>query len=182
MEKSNPYENPEWTEDTYEERIGPPDKASAALGQVIIAFSWLEREVIRAVASLLDIKIDVAEILLSEMSFSSRIHTLGALVKRFEDSDKLNPWLGSAIDSWAEIEKQCFKANEKRNEIIHSTWNTPHLGNHPIASRVQIRGNKRLRKVELSWDPDKIFDVSDYIRGIAYFFYEFFPISEYDKK
>lgn len=176
MKDENPYLNPERTGFSFQERIGPPDEITSALGHLVQNFSRVEFEIQCGISALAGLEKEVAGILTAELSFISRVHVLGALIRRNPNHPALNPWLPTALESWAELERQCFRAAEIRNTLVHSVWHGD--GNEiPVRAfhrRESVRGKKGYRSVESEVSAAEILDAADFLSGLSGYIGEFF--------
>jgi hypothetical protein len=155
------------TKYTYEERVIPSPFFSA-IGQMAIWFSELEDEISKAIVILLNIDANTGKIVTSELSFRNKVHIMSSLVKNavgkrnfsFSDSE-----LPLALN---ELVANCFKAEELRNQILHSSYelldHNKQLFNRNKASAKSRMG---LHVVKELVDAAYLQDVADFIIMVA---------------
>ena len=169
------YYNPEKTGASFEERTGDPDTFSAGIGRIVLNFSELECQISNGIITCLELDAERGRIVTSELSFKSKVHILSSLVKYLVPKWKFNVGNNDALECWTKIEKQCFRAEEKRNQIMHSEWSGPYLKDLK-ADRIKYTAKARsgLKKQVESINSGDMLDIADYIIYIAVLVEEYF--------
>jgi hypothetical protein len=106
---------PEWDNEEKNLPIDRQDEIHRLIGRVSSNFNGLEKYIQTLITQLIGAGQQLGEIITSELSFRNLISLLFSLYK-FKKTDK------KYIDK---MDKICKKANEleqKRNQVIHSTW------------------------------------------------------------
>jgi len=175
MNEDEYYLNPEFTGDTFEERTGDPDSFSAGIGRIVLNFSELEAQISNGIVKCLQLDEERGRIVTSEISFKSKVYILSSLVKHLSGQWKFNVGDRDTLKCWEEIQKQCFRAEEKRNLIMHSEWAGPYLRDlkaHRI--KYSAKAKSGLKRQTEPIDSGGMLDIADYIITVATFVEEFF--------
>jgi len=175
MNENEDYLNPEFTGDTFEERTGDPDSFSAGIGRIVLNFSELETQISNGIVKCLELDEERGHIVTSEISFKNKVHILSSLVKHLSGQWKFNVVNRDSLKCWEKIEKQCFRAEEKRNQIMHSEWAGPYLRDLK-ADRIKYSAKSKtgLKKKIEPIDSGGMLDIADYIITVVMFVEEFF--------
>jgi hypothetical protein len=175
MNEGEYYSNPEFTGDTFEERTGDPDSFSSGIGRIVLNFSELEAQISNGIVKCLEMDEERGRIVTSEISFKSKVHILSSLIRHLSGKWKFNVGDEDALRCWEEIERQCFRAEEKRNQIMHSEWAGPYLRDLK-AERIKYSAKAKtgLKKHIEPIDAGGMLDIADYIITVAMFVEEFF--------
>lgn len=152
----------------FSERIGEPEKFDAALGRVIVSFSFLERSLSNVITLFLGVENAVGEVVVSEMSFKNLVNLFSSLLRLRESQDLFGSDGESALGRVAELVALSFRAEQRRNQIIHSGYA---LNRFRIKTTAKAKHGLRKDLEELS--PAKILDVSDFITSVAMSIEEF---------
>jgi len=145
---------------TFEERIGDPDKFDASLGSIVEGFSFLERTLSNVIILLLDVTNKVGNIITAELSYKNKINLFSSLFKNNIDIFKK---VHSDIETqFKELLSLCNKAEEIRNQIIHSSY---------VANRYRVKvtakAKKGLNKNVEEVNPDYLLDIYDFIVNVG---------------
>lgn len=145
---------------TFEERIGDPDKFDASLGSIVEGFSFLERTLSNVIILLLDVTNEVGNIITAELSYKNKINLFSSLFKNNIDIFKK---VQSDIETqFKELLSLCNKAEEIRNQIIHSSY---------VANRYRVKvtakAKKGLNKHVEEVNPDYLLDIYDFIVNVG---------------
>lgn len=149
---------------SFEERVGAPDSFTSSLGYLVLAFAALELAASRYLASLIGPKEEVGVAVTAELSFANKVHLLSSLVRLRADDVYMNGGRPDPSGRFAEIAPLCFRAEELRNILLHSFWESI-----PLEPEMMLRFKRSAKakhglKVSLeSLDSDTILDVADYI-------------------
>jgi pyruvate formate-lyase activating enzyme-like uncharacterized protein len=160
------FDLPIETGQSFEERIGKPNKFDAAMGRIVQSFSFLEDTLSNIISILLKFDGDLVNIITAELSFRNKVSLFSSLYKHFQDT--YEPVNEETDKHFQELLKALNKANELRNRIIHSRY---------ILNRFRIKitskGKKGLKKSIEKISPDYLLDISDYISEAAMALEEF---------
>ena len=74
----------------------------------------------------------------------------------------------------SELMKLCFKAEELRNQVIHSSWAGSYLTNAKVRRKVTAKASKGLNIHEEDIDAGYLLDIADFIICVAMDVEEFF--------
>ncbi|MBI4293427.1 MAG: hypothetical protein HY661_18280 [Betaproteobacteria bacterium] len=175
------FANPETTGFTFEERTGDPDSFSAGIGRVVLNFSELESQLSAAIASCLKLDPSVGRIVTSEISFAVKMHMLSSLTRHLATTRTFNVGRDDPIDGWAKISAQCFRAEELRNQIMHSQWSGPYLRDmKAVRHKFTAKASRGLAEHTEIVTSARLLDIADYIGTVAYFVEEFFYDADED--
>ncbi|MGA8864828.1 MAG: hypothetical protein WBM09_08950 [Gallionella sp.] len=152
---------------TYEERVEPQPFMSA-IGQMAVWFAELEDEVSEAIIKLLKIAPDTGRIVTTELSFRNKVHMMSALVKSAAGKQKFNFPASSLVEAMNELAANCFKAEELRNQILHSSYEQlDRNGLRYHRNKTTAKSNDGLRIVQQPVDAAYMQDVADFIIMVA---------------
>jgi len=171
------YYNPERTADSWSDRTGAPDSFSAGIGRVVLNFSKLEASIETGILKCLRVSPEVGQILTAELSFKVKLHILSALVRHLSGSTRFSANTEDPLDCWDKILVQCFRAEEMRNQVLHSRWEGPYLRDSQATRRkVTAKAARGLFETsEVTTDAD-LLDIADYTIQLATHVEEFFFI------
>jgi len=146
--------------ETFEERIGKPGKFCASLGRVIVGFSFLEQTLSNVIILLLGVTNEIGNILTAELSYQNKINLFPSLFKHNIETFKN---VHNNIETqFKELLSLCNKAEELRNQIIHSSY---------VANRYRIKvtakAKKGLDKNIEEVNPDYLSDIADFIVSVG---------------
>ena len=147
---------------SFKDRIGEASEFDAALGQVLIAFSVLERNLSEVITILLDLSPDMGQIVTAEQSFRGLVNLVSSIAKYKSARGDFNIDSNKPYEEIQETLKTCFKAEELRNQVIHSRY---------ILDQFRIKTTAKakhgLRTTSESVSPESILDISDFISNVA---------------
>jgi hypothetical protein len=151
----------QFTDETFEERIGPADESDAALGRIVSGFSFLEDSVRNVICLLLNASdTRVGQIVCAGIGFRQKLDVMASLVRHRLDS--VTPDDGEFVSEWfPELLVVCSRAEQLRNTYIHSSY----LGQQ--RAKTTIRGPQGLRTVVEAATSGQMLDVADYIVGVG---------------
>jgi len=173
------YYNPEKTTYTFEERTGDPDTFSSGIGRIVLNFSHLESQLDTGIIQCLELDEERGRIITSELSFKNKVHLLSSLIKYLTPKWRFNTGDDDQLECWDKIVKQCFRSEEKRNQIMHSEWSGPYLRDMK-ANRVKYtaKAKKGLQKHIEPINSGDLLDIADYIIMVSVFVEEYFFVAE----
>ncbi|MBF0432262.1 MAG: hypothetical protein HQK83_13340 [Fibrobacteria bacterium] len=93
---------------------------TSTIGRVVLCFSDLEDEVSNGIIKCLSLKKEVGNILMNELPFNLKVNILNSLVLHYASNYNFNTGKYNQIKVWDMIKKHCLKAEEKKNQLIHS--------------------------------------------------------------
>lgn len=152
---------------SYNERTGPPRAGEAAIGAVTVNFADLDETIAGAIALLLKREKAVGVIVTAEMSFKNKVHLMSALTRHDVATGAWKPIGLEASEVLPELVAICFKAEELRNGVVHTSWDGAHR-------RKRTAKAKGLKEQRLPGDSGSILDVSDYISYVVMMVDQFF--------
>lgn len=171
----DPYYNPETTGDSFEDRTGDPDSFSAGIGRVVLNFSELESQLSTGIAKCLTLDKTLGRIVTSEISFAVKVHMLSSLIRHLAPKRRFNVGNDDPISSWAKISAQCFRAEELRNQVMHSEWSGPYLKDlKAVRRKFTAKAARGLSEHSEIVTSARLLDIADYIISVAIFVEEFF--------
>ena len=157
----------------FAERIGSPDEGTSALGYVIVGFSWLEESLESHIGSLAGVAPQTAPALTAELSFKTKVNVLSSLVRVQDDKHQFNAGSEDALDVWNDILKMLYRAEELRNQLLHSHWLT--IGGKTMRRRkTTAKAAHGIRVSAEHLSSDYLLDVYDYILNVDRTLNEFF--------
>lgn len=160
----------------YEERVGAPDACAAALGHLVVGFSWLERSLADHIGELAQLSPHVAPALTAEMSFKQRVAALSSLVRLSPHLETYNTKNESTEAVWHDITAMLFKAEELRNALVHSEWSLP-ARDLMRRAKTTAKAAKGVRTVLEEYDAGHVLDVCDYVLNVLAVLDDFFPLA-----
>lgn len=107
---------------TFQEVVGHAYDFYDAVGRISLNFNYLENEVSNAIIKVTGIKLEVGQIIVSELSFKNKLNLLGSLFQHYKVTHTFNTPFQDEQDAFSELLKACFKCEEFRNQILHSTF------------------------------------------------------------
>ena len=148
--------------ETFRERIGDPDEFDAALGKVVESFSFLEASLRNLIVLFLGVPNDLGEIVTAELSFKGLIHMASSLFKHKNGRGDFVVKEEDCAARFNELTSLCFTAEQRRNEIIHSSY---------VAGRFRVKKTAKarvgLKTTVEPVDSSKLLDISDFIGAIG---------------
>jgi hypothetical protein len=159
-------------ESSFEERCGPPDECTSALGHVIVGFSWLEESLDKHIAELSQISSRAAPALTAELPFKTKVSILSSLVQLDPPLCVFNSGSVHSMDEWRDIIKMIATAEELRNKLVHSKWSSG--GQEIRRTKITAKATRGVRVVSEVLSSDYLFDVYDYILNVQWVLDELF--------
>lgn len=147
---------------SFKDRVGEASEFDAALGQVLIAFSVLERNLSEVVTILLDLSPDMGQIVTAEQSFRGLVNLMSSIVKYKTERGDFNIDSDESYKEIQEILKLCFKAEEHRNQVVHSRYMLDQF-----RIKTTAKAKHGLRTTSESVSSESILDISDFISNVA---------------
>jgi len=161
------YDDQIYQDASFAERIGSPDEIDAAIGRVVEAFSFLEENLRNVITILLDVEPEIGEIITAEMSFKGLLNLLASLFKYKSARGDFHVEGENISERFGELLKLCFRAEEERNKIIHSSY---------IARRYRVKTTAKAKmglKTSIEEiDADRLLDISDFIGSVGMYVQE----------
>jgi hypothetical protein len=175
LSPDDPYHNPERTGDSFEERIGDPDAFSASIGHVVVSYSWLESALSDGIANCLNLNHELGKIVTSEISFGTKVHMLSSLVRHLASKRNFNVGTDDPLVCWGKISAQCFRAEELRNQVMHSQWSPPvHSKMSGVRKKITAKASRGLAEHAETINSSGLLDIADYMNRVTMFVEEFF--------
>jgi hypothetical protein len=145
-----------------------PEEVPAAIGLVALNFAELEDSIAEMIAKALEVQQEIGQIIVAEMSFKNRVHLLGSLLRRVNTDPRLNVGHVNSLEMISELVAQCFRAEELRNQVMHSSWQR----NYPDSGKVRRRkitakASRGLHVQHEDVDSGYLLDIADFIICIS---------------
>jgi hypothetical protein len=159
--------------ETFGQRIGDPTESVAALGHIIVGFSWLEEAVEGHIATLAHLSKSIAPAVTSEMSFKTKVAVLSSLVRIQPPIQTFNCGNEQPMEVWDDILKMISSCEELRNRILHSRWSYP-FGQDIARTKTTAKAAHGIRVTSENLTSHYLLDVYDYILNVETILNEFF--------
>lgn len=144
--------------ETFGERIGEPEEFEAALGKVVESFSFLEQNLGNLITMFLGLSNALGDIVTSELSSKGLVHMASSLFKYKHSRGDFAVSDEDCAARFKELMSLCFVAEERRNEIIHSSY---------VRRRFRVKKTAKmkhgLRTTVEPIDANRLLDISDFI-------------------
>jgi hypothetical protein len=158
---------------SFVERIGPPDECTSALGHVTIGFSWLEQSLETNIAKLAKLSPDIAPAFTSELSFKVKVGVLSSLVRVDPPLREFNHGSEDKVEMWDDIVRMLYECEALRNKIVHSHWSPPR-GDKIHRTKTTAKAKKGVSVASEELSSAYLLDVYDYILNVEWVLNEFF--------
>ena len=141
-----------------------------------IKFSWLEETISTCVVTLLQADAAAGAIVLAEASFRAKVNMLASLVRERSKERTFNTAGHDPSEMFAELAGFCFKAEELRNQLMHSSWEgCPDYHTRSIVRRkTTAKARRGLTTQTQVLNGDEIMDIADFISCVDSYVDEFF--------
>lgn len=153
--------------ESFAERIGNPEELDAAIGRVIESFSFLEESLENVITMLLDVDNEIGEIVTAELSFKGLLNLFSSLFKHKHDRGDFVVEGEDPEERFRELLKLCYRAEEERNRIVHSSY---------VARRYRVKKTAKarsgLRTTVENLDASRMLDISDFIGSVGVYVQE----------
>jgi hypothetical protein len=158
------------TESSFQDRAGPPDELSAAVGHVVFAFSSLSARLDSEIVKLLGGDPQAAELVLRTIPFQSKVNAMGALVSHLSEHRRFNNGAAPLADVLVNLMSLCDEAEVRRGQMVEAAWEgLPYLV--PTGTRRRVtRSGAEADDVDAAHAKD----VADFIIGVEMHVQEFF--------
>jgi len=93
----------------------------------VLNFSELDRQLTEGIRSCLGLDTAIGRTITAELSFGVKVHILTSLIRELARERRFNVAENDPIVEWNKVAAQCFRAEELRNQILHSEWSGPYL-------------------------------------------------------
>lgn len=155
--------------DSFADRYGDPDEASSAIGLVAVAFSDLEEGLSAAIEKLLGVDAVVARVVTCEMSFRNKVNAMASLIRSLKPDREINLGTADRSSLVSELAAACFRAEEMRNQIMHSIWTgSGREGGSMTRTKYSAKASHGLRRQVENLNSAYLLDVADYISMVAF--------------
>lgn len=142
---------------SFEDNLGKPTAAEAALGRIVLGFSFLEDTTNNILSILGNLSPRTAASIASNMSFRQKLDTVSALILDYFEE---HPSLDQEEKEFAlEIITYCGKAEDLRNSYLHSSYSDT----GSLRAKATARRKSGLKLNLESIDAGLLLDVADYI-------------------
>ena len=93
-----------------------------SIGRLVVSFQKLEQSIEQVIFSSMTSTYTQFRIIMSEMSFKTKVYTMASLIKDLHPNDEKLFNEKTVYEYLDFIIKGCHKSEEKRNQIVHSNW------------------------------------------------------------
>jgi hypothetical protein len=160
---------------SFRERIGAPAESIAALGHIVVGFSWLEESVEKHIATLAKLPPSIAPAVTAEMSFKTKVAVLSSLVRMQPPILAFDCGPEDPMNVWNDMLKMLSTCEELRNKILHSRWSLS-TGREIHRTKTTAKAAHGIRVSSEYLTSHYLLDVYDYILNVQVVLNEFFPI------
>ncbi len=136
-----------------------PPGVEEALGRFIANFSLLEEWIRGVILEIPNVSAPAGEILTSQLSFQELLNVFGAIIHEYVDNPDI---LRLTDDTVREINK----ANEVRNQFVHSVWLCSDESPRHFAVYAKSRANRK-KGFQDSWNKVRKQDISKKCKEVA---------------
>ena len=157
------------TGETFAERVGPPEEFDAALGRIVLGFSYLEDSVRNVICLLLSSDLRAGLIASAELGFRQKLDVMGSLFWHRVSERSLSDQ-ASVEEEFREVLTLCLRSEELRNQHLHSGYSRSRR------AKTTARANRGLNVSLEPTNPDILLDIADFITSTAMIVEEF-PLS-----
>jgi hypothetical protein len=158
---------------TFSEYDDPPDEISSAIGRVVLSFSELEDDVSSMIRGLLDIDFERGQIVTAELPFKTKVNLMSSLQKIQFREDFKDHDMSQAEEMLKEIVASCLKAEELRNQIVHSSYRGVFRRGRATRQKTTAKASAGLRIQKVPVDSGYLLDVSEFILDVMGYFDDF---------
>lgn len=153
----------EWTGETFEERIGPPDSVEAAVGKISMNFADLEHTTNRLIRDIAQFEPGRPTIDPSTLSFRQKIGVLESTVSRLKDFVPFNTGHAQTEEFFDELNYICVEADVLYREVMGARWGRRHKnGGIELLKSVDLVSDSSENRVAVL-DAHKLLDIADFI-------------------
>jgi hypothetical protein len=166
---------------SFEERVGPPDPMSAAIGYIAINFTALEDHLAATLNHLLEGDERWTLLLTAGLSFEEKLQLLDERVHLLAPTRAFNTGDVDAVELFAELRTRCAQAARLRAQVLD-----PATAEEMLTQIVRGQGRRSpgrhrqtqrsLKGTDMIVDPGALLDVSDFISTVITELEEFFML------
>lgn len=98
------------------------DHVYKSLGEMVVAFQYLEKTIERLIFSCMTSSFTQISIIVSEMSFRSKLNTMSSLIKSLHHNNENVINIGNIHKTLDDLRQRCQKCESRRNQLIHSFY------------------------------------------------------------
>jgi hypothetical protein len=160
----------------FSEVVGDAFDFYDAVGRISLNFNYLEDEISKGIIKLINTNLDVGYIIVSELSFKNKLNLLGSLFHYHKSTHTFNSFFPDQEETFTELIKACYKCEEFRNQILHSTF--VFQQKQILRSKKTAKATKGLKHSLEKVDSGYILNISDYIYETGANIEEFFMVIE----
>jgi hypothetical protein len=157
---------------SFEEMVGRPDEISCAVGRVAMNFSDLEDELSKGITQLLRIDSEQGSIVCAELSFKTKLHLFASLFRKTL-AGRTTQGGYDPLEVLDDLVTLCFRAEELRNQVLHSSWIHRHVDQRIDRRKVTAKASRGLRVHTETVDSGYLLDTADYVAYAAMMVDEF---------
>lgn len=163
--------------DSFEDRVGVPEAFDAAIGHVAMAFSYIEDTLSESIGELLRIDSRSTAAVTAEMSFRNKVHLFASLVRLQLEHVQFNVGTLDPQAYLGELIGACFKCEEMRNSVMHSSWSVEGMtsGTKRRRKKITAKATRGVHTHEEELTAGDVLDIYDYTIYVATMIDEFMP-------
>lgn len=156
--------------------VGLPDEFFDSLGRITFSFGYIEDEVSNAIVKLTKTNKKIGNIIVAELSFKNKLNLLGSLFHFYNKTHNFNSFFANQEETFGELLKACFKCEELRNQILHSSFefNSGEI----LRKKITAKAKNGLKTINEKIDSGYLLNVADYIYETGAHIEEFFYVVE----
>lgn len=94
----------------------------SAMGKLVVAFQSLDKAIDQLMFCSMTLDYNQFSVLAAELAFKTKVNVSCALLKQLHHENEEITDHGNIYALTDEIRKDCFKCEERRNQIVHSSW------------------------------------------------------------
>lgn len=141
----------------------------------MLSSSELDRQLTEGIRSCLGHDAAIGRTIAAELSVGVKVHILTSLIREPARKRRFIVGENDPIVEWNKVAAQCFRAEELRNQILHSEWSGPYLRDLKATRRAYTaRASRGLTEHVESVDAGRLLDIADYTISVAILVAEFF--------
>ncbi len=106
----------------FKQVVGGADEFNDSIGKISLNFSYLQEVVSSCIIKLIKTNKKLGMIIVSELSFKNKLNLLGSMFQYYTPTYEFNSLFDNQNETFDELLKACFKCEEFRNQILHSSF------------------------------------------------------------
>jgi hypothetical protein len=164
----------EYSGDSFVERVGSPDPASAAIGQIALQFAALEAHLATTLNHLMEGDAGWEDVLTQALSFDAKLDLLEARVHLLAPTGAFNTGDVEPLELFAELRACCAQASRLRAQVLDPATADARLAH--ILNGWARPPSHELAGIEAMVYPNELLDIADFISMVIMELEEFFML------